>query len=82
MYKGEQYEELYPSLRLMDAAVRFTKILISNGSFKEYSWQHSFVESCESGFDLMSTDKDAFIQFIDDTTLMLAKEMKNRAQAD
>lgn len=79
MYQGEQYEELYPSLRLLDGAKRLTESIISSGGFEGESWPHSFVERCEEGFGLLMTDQEAFVEFISDSTRMLAIEMKKRS---
>ncbi|MCJ7625950.1 MAG: hypothetical protein MUO76_20855 [Anaerolineaceae bacterium] len=81
MYMGEQEEDLYPSFRLMDAAKRLTEYIISSGGFKSESWPQSFLEKCEQGIAL-SSDKDAFIEFLNDSTRMLANEMKNRAERE
>ncbi len=75
MYQGE----LYPSLRLLDGAKRLTESIISSGGFEGESWPHSFVERCEEGFGLLMTDQETFVEFISDSTRMLAIEMKKRS---
>jgi hypothetical protein len=79
MYQGEQYEELYPSFWLLDGAKRLTESIISSGGFEDDVWPHLFVEKCEEGFDLLMTDQEAFVEFISDSTRMLAIEMKKRS---
>lgn len=79
MYQGEQYDELYPSLRLLEGASGLTQSILDSGGFAGESWPHQFVEKCEQGFDMLMTDQDAFVEFIVDTTRMLAEVMKERA---
>jgi hypothetical protein len=79
--QSEQEEELYPSLRLMDAARRLTQALIENGGFEEEAWAHEFVAACENSLDLVMRDEDAFLDFIQRMTTELAVEMKSRARA-
>ncbi|MGD8491501.1 MAG: DUF6092 family protein [Anaerolineae bacterium] len=76
---GEQDEELYPSLRLMDAANRLTKAIVASGGFEEDAWPHEFVEQCESGLNLLMTDQEAFVAFISESTRAVAEEMVRRA---
>ena len=79
-HQGEQYEELYPSFRLLDGAKRLTESIISSGGFEDDVWPHSFVEKCEEGFELLMTDQQAFVEFINESTRMLANEMKKRSE--
>ncbi len=79
-HQEEQYEELYPSFRLLDGAKRLTESIISSGGFEDDVWPRSFVEKCEEGFELLMTDQAAFIEFIDESTRMLAIEMKKRSK--
>lgn len=79
--QSEEEEELYPSLRLMDGAKRLTQALIDNGGFEGQAWAREFVEACDSSLDLVMTDEDAFIAFIQKMTGELAVEMKRRASA-
>jgi len=39
----------------------------------------TFLEKCEEGFDPLMTDQEAFVEFISDSTRMLAIEMKIRS---
>jgi hypothetical protein len=78
---GEEDDEFYPSLRLMDGASRLTKAVISSGGFEGEQWPHEFVEKCEGGLNLLMTDPDAFVEFISESTRLLADEMKRRAAA-
>ena len=80
MSQGEEFEELYPSLRLIDAANRLTKYALESGGLEDESWPRTFLDECEKGLDLMGTDNEAFTGFIIDSTRMLAKEMKRREE--
>ena len=77
---GEQDEELYPSLRLMDGASRLTKAVIASGGFEGERWPNEFLEKCEANRNLVMTDPEAFVEFINESTRMLADEMKRRAK--
>jgi hypothetical protein len=81
MSQGEEFEELYPSLRLIDGANRLTKYALESGGLEDESWARLFSNECEKGLKLMETDKEAFTEFLSDSTLMLAKEMKGREEA-
>ncbi|MGB6421113.1 MAG: hypothetical protein WBF05_04670 [Anaerolineales bacterium] len=80
MSQGEEFEELYPSLRLIDAANRLTKYALESGGLEDESWPRSFIDESEKGLDLMGIDNEAFIGFLIDSTRMLAKEMKRREE--
>lgn len=80
MSQGEGFEELYPSLRLIDAANRLTKYALESGGLEDKSWPRSFIDESEKGLDLMGIDNEAFIGFLIDSTRMLAKEMKRREE--
>ena len=77
-YKGEQYEELYPSMRMMDAAQRLTKVVASHEDLPEDSWLLEFIRSCDEAFALLEVDNEAFTAFIDASSLDVVKQMKAR----
>ena len=79
MSEGEELEEFYPSLRLIDAAKRLTNYALKSGGMEDESWAKLFSDECEKGLELMEIDKEAFAEFLSDSTFMLAKEMKRRA---
>jgi hypothetical protein len=79
MYQGEQYDELYPTLRLLEGASRLTQSIIDSGGFESESWPREFVANCERGSDHFITDQDAFMEFVVDATRMLAEVMVERA---
>jgi hypothetical protein len=76
MSQGEEFEEYYPSFRLMDAACRLTTLF--SDEFEDGSWVRDFSDGCGEGLDLMGRDSDAFADFLANSTLMLAREMKRR----
>ena len=78
MAQGEELEELYPSLRLIDAAKCLSNFALDSGGLDDESWVKNFSNKCEKGLELMEIDKAAFTEFLSDSTLMLAKEMKRR----
>ena len=78
MAEGEELEELYPSLRLIDAAKRLTNYALESGGMEDESWARLFSNECEKGLELMEKDKEAFTEFLSDSTFMLAKEMMRR----
>ncbi len=80
MAQGEEFEELYPSLRLIDGANRLTKYALESGGLEDESWARLFSDECEKGLKLMETDKEAFTEFLSNSTLMLAREMIGREE--
>lgn len=78
MAQGEELEELYPSLRLIDVAKRLSNFALDSGGLDDENWVKNFSNKCEKGLELMEIDKAAFTEFLSDSTLMLAKEMKRR----
>ena len=80
MSQGEEFEELYPSMRLMDAANRLTKYTLESGSLEDESWLRSFLIESEKGVEFVGVDNEAFKKFLTNTTLTLAKEMKKRTR--
>ena len=76
MAQGEEFEEFYPSFRLMDAACRLTALF--RDEFEDESWVRQFSDGCGEGLDLMGRDHDAFVDYLMNSTLMLAREAKRR----
>ena len=79
MSEGEESEEFYPSFRLMDAAYRLTNLV--KGKFEDDSWAKQFSKEGMKGLDMMGIDNEAFAEFLLNSTVKLAKEMKNRTEA-
>jgi hypothetical protein len=78
MSQGEENEELYPSLRLIDAAKRLSNYALDGGGLEDETWVLDFFKECEQGLELMEIDKEAFTEFLSNSTFILAKEMKRR----
>ena len=78
MSEGEESEEFYPSFRLMDAAFRLVNLV--DGKFEDNSWVKNFSTDGEKGLDLMGIDNEAFAKFLLNSTVKLAKEMRNREE--
>jgi hypothetical protein len=76
MSQGEEFEEFYPSFRLMDAACRLAALF--RDEFEDKSWVRQFSDGCDEGLDLMARDDQGFADFLANSTLMLAREMKKR----
>jgi hypothetical protein len=77
MSQGEEFEEFYPTFRLMDAACRLTNLF--RDQFEDGSWAKQLSDGCEEGLDLMGRDSDAFVDYLVSSTLLLARETKKRA---
>jgi len=82
MHQGEQYEELYPSIRLMEIATRLTENLIENGGFENEIWPHTFLEEFDESLSLLETNQETFLNFIQHTMLHLVSNMKTTNAQD
>jgi len=80
MSQGEEFEEFYPSLRLIDSANRLTKFALESGGLDDENWPRSFQKYIEEGIVLMGKDNEAFTEFLLNSTLMMTKEMKRREE--
>jgi len=76
---AERDMEMYPAMRLMDGARRLAKSVIESGGFEDAQWPHQFVESCDASLGLLTSDQEAFVEFVSEATRMVADEMKERA---
>lgn len=79
MGQGEQYEEGYPSMRLMDCASRLTQSIIDSGGFKDEEWPQKFLKKYEEGENLLMTDIEAFLEYLNDVLRLMTEEMIRRA---
>ena len=52
MAQGEEFEELYPSLRLIDGANRLTKYALESGGLEDESWARLFSNECTGSKDI------------------------------
>jgi len=79
MGQGEQYEEGYPSMRLMDFASKLTQSIIDSGGFKGEEWPQNFLKKNEEGENLLMTDIEAFLEHLNDVLRLMTEEMIRRA---
>jgi hypothetical protein len=79
MGQGEQYEEGYPSMRLMDFASNLTQSIIDSGGLKDEEWPRIFLEKYEAAGPLLSTDYEAFLEHLNDVLRFTTEEMIRRA---
>ena len=79
---GEQDEEYYPAMRMVDAAKRLTRAIIASGGFEDEAWPGQFVERLGQGLSLLGTDDEAFVAFVGESTRLMAREVKRRAMAE
>jgi hypothetical protein len=77
---GEQDEEFYPAMRMVDAAKRLTRAIIASGGFEGDEWPRQFVEECNQGLSLLGSDEEAFVAFVGESTRSMARELKRRAK--
>ena len=74
--QGEDSEELYPSFRMMDAACRLAAMCLPE--LEDRSWAQLLSSGCEQGLELAWSDSDVFVEYLSNSTRMLAKEMTKR----
>jgi hypothetical protein len=79
MGKGEQYEEGYPSFRLMDFANKLTESIIESGGFQGEEWPLTLLKKFEEGDHLLSTDIEAYFDHLDNMLSMVTEEMIRRS---
>lgn len=79
---GEQDEEYYPAMRMVDAAKRLTRAIIASGGFEGDAWPQQFVEQCDQGLGLVGNDEEAFVAFVGESTRSMARELKRRAKTE
>ncbi len=73
--------EHYGSFRLVDAACRLIEFALVNGRLEDDQFLREFKEDADRGKLLMMTDEEGFLQFLEDATRDVAREMKRRASA-
>jgi hypothetical protein len=61
----------------MDAACRLTALF--RDQVEDGSWVKQLSDGCDEGLDLMGRDSDAFVDYLMNSTLVLAREAKKRA---
>lgn len=73
--------EHYGSFRLIDAACRLVGFALEGGSLEDEKFLREFKEDADQNKLLLMTDQEAFLQYLEDATRDVAKEMKRRATA-
>lgn len=71
--------EHYGSFRLIDAACRLIGFALESGRLEDDQFLREFKENADRGKLLMMTDEDGFLQFLEDATRDVAREMKRRS---
>jgi hypothetical protein len=70
---------LYGTFRLIDAACRLIGLALESGQLEDDRFLREFKEDADKGKFLLTTDEEAYFEFLEDATRKMAKEMKNRA---
>ena len=78
----ENEPEHYGSFRLIDAACRLVGFALKSGRLEDDGFLREFKEDADRGKLLMMTDEAGFLQFLEDATRKVAREMKRRATAN
>jgi hypothetical protein len=71
--------EHYGSFRLIDAACRLIAFALDGGGLEDDSFLRAFKEDADRRKLLLMTDQAGFLQFLEDATRDMAREMKRRA---
>jgi hypothetical protein len=70
--------EHYGSFRLIDAACRLIGFALESGRLEDDQFLNAFKENADQKKLLLMTDEAGFLQFLEDATRDVAKEMKRR----
>lgn len=73
--------EHYGSFRLIDAACRLVGFALESGRLEDDQFLREFKEDADGRKLLLMTDQEAFLQYLEDATRNVAREMKRRADA-
>ena len=73
--------EHYGSFRLIDAACRLIGFALESGRLEDDQFLREFKEDADQKKLLLMTDQEGFLQYLEDATRDVAKEMKRRADA-
>ena len=79
--KGEEFEQYFPSLRLIDGANRLTRFALESGANDDQGWLSGFLQDNLKGLALIGSDNEAFEDFLMEATHSLVKEIKRRDAA-
>jgi hypothetical protein len=72
---------LYGSFRLVDAACRLIGFALTSGQLENDRFLRAFKDEADKKKLLMMTDEEGYLQFLEDATRDVAREMKQRAGA-
>jgi hypothetical protein len=72
---------LYCSFRLIDAACRLIGFALESGRLEDDGFLREFKDDADRKKLLMMTDEERYLQFLEDATRNVAREMKSRATA-
>lgn len=72
---------LYGTFRLIDAACRLVGFALESGQLEDDQFLRNFKEDADKSKFLLFSDEESYIQFLEDATRKIAKEMKSRATA-
>jgi hypothetical protein len=73
--------DLYGSFRLIDGACRLIEFALKSGQLEDDGFVREFMEYAGTKKELMSTDEPAYIEFLEEATGKLVKEMVRRTAA-
>jgi hypothetical protein len=65
----------------MDAACRLIGFALEGGQLEGEQFLRQFKEDADQGKLWMMTDEEAYLEFLEDATRKMAREMKRRAVA-
>jgi hypothetical protein len=71
---------LYGTFRLIDAACRLIGFALESGQLEDEQFLRQFKEDTDKGKLWMMTDEEAYLEFLEDATRKMAREMKRRAR--
>jgi hypothetical protein len=74
--------KLYSPFRLIDASCRLAGFALESGNLEDDQFLREFKEDAEKRKFLVTTDEEGFLQFLEDVTRRVAREMKRRAATD
>ena len=74
-----QEPRLYGTFRLIDAACRLLGFALEDGQLESEQFLRAFKEDADQRKFLLFSDETRYLEFLEDATRKMAKEMKNRA---
>jgi hypothetical protein len=74
--------KLYGTFRLIDGASRMIGLSLEGGQLEQDRFLRGFKENLDERKLLLMTDEKAYLEFLEDATRQMAREMKRRAVLD